>query len=406
MVSAVSEPESPMRGKADRQGKMFFAIDLESRVRADHPLRAIKATVDRILAGMSEAFAAAYSGTGRPSVPPERLLKALLLMALYSVRSERQLAERIDTDLLFRWFLDMDPAEPAFDPTTFTRNRPRLDAHGLTAAFFDAVLKEALQAGLCSGDHFSVDGTLIESYASLKSFRPAESGSPGGSGPGGDDGGGSAGGRADANAFKPRNAEVDFHGRKRSNATHRSGTDPEAKLFRKGLGKEAKLCHMGHALAENRHGLVMSVAVTEATGTAERDAAVAMLDRLKERHGVAPKTLGTDKGFDAGAFYLELEARGVEPHGAMAKPPRDPARVRRDQKAGVEARVRMRERLATAGYRLSQRCRKKVEECFGWIKGVGGLARSRHVGRWKIRQQMELAAAAYNLIRMRKLLAA
>ena len=397
-----------MRGKADRQGKMFFAIDLEERVRADHPLRAIKATVDRILAGLGEAFAAAYSDTGRPSVPPERLLKALLLMALYSVRSERQLAERIDTDLLFRWFLDMDPAEPAFDPTTFTRNRPRLDAHGLTAAFFDAVLREALAAGLCSGDHFSVDGTLIESYASIKSFRPAgeETGveETGGGGPKDDPPAG--GGRGGSNAFKPRNAEVDFHGQQRTNATHRSASDPEARLYRKGLGKEAKLCHMGHAVAENRHGLVVAVTVTEATGTAEREAALAMLDGLGERHGVKPKTLGTDKGFDSGAFYLELEARGVEPHGAMAKPPRDPEKVRRDQKVGVEARVRMKQRIGGEGYRLSQRCRKKVEECFGWIKTVGGLARSRHVGRWKIKQQMELAAAAYNLVRMRKLLAA
>jgi transposase len=400
MVSPVSKPEAAMRGKSDRQGKMFFALDLEGRVRPDHPLRAIKATVDRILAGMTDAFAAAYSDTGRPSVPPERLLKALLLMALYSVRSERQLAERVDTDLLFRWFLDMDPAEPAFAPTTFTRNRPRLDAHGLTAAFFDAVLKEALAAGLCSGEHFSVDGTLIESYASLKSFRPVdEGGDAEGEGPDG-------GGRGDANAFKPRNAEVDFHGQKRTNATHRSSTDPEARLFRKGLGKEAKLCHMGHALAENRHGLVMAVAVTEAAGTAERDAAIAMLDRLGERHGVKPKTLGTDKGFDVGAFYLELEARGVEPHGAMAKPERAPGWARPDRRPGIAARDRMRGRLTTDGYRLSQKCRKKVEECFGWIKTVGGLARSRHVGRWKIRQQMELAAAAYNLVRMRSLAAA
>ena len=387
-----------MRGKADRQGKMFFAIDLEGRVRPDHPLRPIKATVDRILAGMSDAFAAAYSGTGRPSVPPERLLKALLLMALYSVRSERQLADRIDTDLLFRWFLDMDPAEPAFDATTFTRNRPRLDAHGLTAAFFDAVLREAMAAGLCSGDHFSVDGTLIESHASIKSFRPADEDAPG-------QGGGSAGPAA-ANAFKAPNPEVAVHRPKRPNATHRSSTDPEARLYRKGVGREAKLCHMGHAVAENRHGLVMSVAVTEATGTAERDAALAMLDRLGERHGVRPKTLGTDRGFDSGPFYLELEARGVEPHGAMTKPPRHPDEVPPCHRPKVAARDRMKARLAADGYRLSQRCRKKVEECFAWIKTVGGLARSRHVGRWKIRQQMELAAAAYNLVRMRRLLAA
>jgi len=391
-----------MRGKADRQGKMFFAIDLEERVRQDHPLRAIKGTVDRILAGMTGEFAAAYSRSGRPSVPPERLLKALLLMALYSVRSERQLAERIDTDLLFRWFLDMDPAEPAFDPTTFTRNRPRLDAHGLTAAFFDAVLKEALEAGLCSGDHFSVDGTLIESYASIKSFRPADGQTEGG-GPTDDPPAGV--GRGDSNAFKSRNAEVDFHGQRRTNATHRSGTDPEARLYRKGIGRESRLCHMGHAVAENRHGLVLAVAVTEAAGTAEREAALAMLDRLGERHGLKPKTLGTDKGYDGGAFYLELEARGVEPHGAMTKPPRDPGAAPPCHRPKVAARYRMKGRLASDGYGLSQRCRKKVEECFGWIKTVGGLARSRHVGRWKIRQQMELAAAAYNLVRMRKLLA-
>ena len=392
-----------MRGQTDRQGKMFFAIDLEERIRADHPLRAIKVTVDRILAGMSERFAVAYSVTGRPSVPPERLLKALLLMALYSVRSERQLAERIDTDLLFRWFLDMDPAEPAFDPTTFTRNRPRLDQHGLTAAFFDAVLKEAIEADLCSDDHFSVDGTLIESYASIKSFRPMANADE--DAPGTNDAPNDAP-NDDANGYKPRNAEVDFHGHKRTNATHRSTSDPEARFYRKGSGKEAKLCHMGHAVAENRHGLVMSVMVTEANGTAEREAALTMLDRLHDRHGVRPKTVGTDKGYDSGPFYLDLEARGIEPHGAIAKPPRDPERVRRVQRTGVEARVRMRERLSTDGYRLSQRCRKKVEECFGWMKTVGGLARSRHVERWKIKQQMELAAAAYNLIRIRSLSAA
>lgn len=288
-----------MRGQTDRQGRMFFAIDLEERIRADHPLRAIKVTVDRILVGMSERFEAAYSVTGRPSVPPERLLKALLLMALYSVRSERQLAERIDTDLLFRWFLDMDPAEPAFDPTTFTRNRPRLDQHGLTAAFFDAVLKEAIEADLCSGDHFSVDGTLIESYASIKSFRPtAKVGDDSIATSDASDSASNGDANSDANGYKPRNAEVDFHGHKRTNATHRSTSDPEARFYRKGFGKEAKLCHMGHAVAENRHGLVMSVTVTEANGTAEREAALAMLDRLHDRHGVRPKTVGTDKGYD------------------------------------------------------------------------------------------------------------
>jgi transposase len=381
-----------MRGREEPQGKLFFTIDVESRIRSDHPLRALRRTVDEILAGLSDSFAAAYSSTGRPSVPPERLLKALLLMALYSIRSERQLVERIDTDLLFRWFLGMTPDDPAFDATTFTHNRPRLDAHGLTAAFFDAVLQRAIAAGLTSDDHFSVDGTLIESYASIKSFRPQDE-------PPDDS-------DRDGNAFKSRNAEVDFHGQKRSNATHASATDREARLHRKGPGKEAKLCHLGHALAENRHGLVMGVTVTAASGQAEREASLAMLDRLKQVHGKSPRTLGADRGYDSGPYCLELETRGVEPHVAMiATPPAKPEHVRPPRQPAVAARQRMRERLEGDGYRISQRCRKKIEECFGWIKNIAGLARSRHVGRWKIVQQLEIAAAAYNLVRMRNLLA-
>lgn len=380
-----------MRGRREPQGKLFFTIDVESRIRADHPLRALKRTVDEILRDLGEQFEQAYSLIGRPSVPPERLLKALLLMALYSIRSERQLVERIDTDLLFRWFLDMTPDDSAFDATTFTHNRPRLDQFGLTAAFFNSVLQRAIAAGLTSDDHFSVDGTLIESYASIKSFRPRDAHQ--------DDQE-----PQDSNCFKPRNAEVNFHGEKRSNATHCSRTDAEAKLYRKGHGREAKLCHMGHALTENRHGLVMAVTVSEAGGKAEPQAALEMVDELVDRQGKKPKTLGSDKGFDSGPYYLELETRGVEPHCAMLDTTRDLSQVRPHQRARVEARLRMRERLLTDAYRLSQRCRKKVEECFGWMKTVAGLARSRHVGRWKIRQQMELAAAAYNLVRMRKLL--
>jgi transposase len=380
-----------MRGRREPQGRLFFTIDVESRIRGDHPLRALKRTVDEILRGLGDQFDEAYSSLGRPSVPPERLLKALLLMALYSIRSERQLVERIDTDLLFRWFLDMTPDDAAFDATTFTHNRPRLDQFGLTAAFFDAVLTRAIQAGLTSDDHFSVDGTLIESYASTKSFRPVAAD--------GDDEGPN-----DSNSFKPRNAEVNFHGEKRANATHRSRTDAEAKLYRKGIGQEAKLCHMGHALTENRHGLVMAIAVSEAGGKAEVAAALEMIDRLADRHGKKPKTLGSDKGFDSGPYYLELEARGVEPHSAMLETTRNLSQVRPHQRAAVEARLRMRQRLSTDVYRISQRCRKKIEECFGWMKTIAGMARSRHVGRWKIRQQMELAAAAYNLVRMRKLL--
>ena len=280
-----------MRGRRDDQPKFFFSIDIEHRIRPDHPLRPIKVAVDRILGRMSERFAAAYSSNGRPSVPPERLLKALLLMALYSVRSERQLIERIDTDLLFRWFLDMDPAEPAFDATVLTHNRPRLDEHGLTAAFFDAVIAEAIEAGLCSHEHLSVDGTLIESYASIKSFQPVAPGEAAADG-------------GDANAFKPRNAEVDFHGQKRSNATHRSATDPEARLYRKSSGQEARLAHLGHGATENRHGLIMAVTVTEACGTAEVDAALEMVDDLKGRRGLTPKTLGRTGATTAGRSTL------------------------------------------------------------------------------------------------------
>jgi len=387
-----------MRGRRDPQPSLFYAIDVEDRIRPDHPLRPIKAAVDRILAGLSERFDAAYSQVGRPGVPPERLIKALLLMALYSVRSERQLVERTDTDLLFRWFLDMTPEEPAFDPTAFAHNRPRLDEHGLTAAFFQAVLSEALAAGLCS-DHFSVDGTLIESFASLKSVRPLDEPRvpdrpPAGSPP------------ADGNGFKPRNPDVDFRGQKRTNATHRSTTDPEARLYRKSPGQETRLRHMGHALGENRHGLIVGVAVTEASGTAERAAAVDLIDAFRDLAGWDPATVGLDKGYDSGELFLALETRGVEPHGALAKPPKPQAAAREKERDKVAARHRAAARQAGDGYRLSQRCRKKLEEGFGWLKQVAGLARSRVVGRWKLRQLLEVGAAAYNLVRLRTLLAA
>jgi transposase len=377
-----------MRGQADEQTPLFHVFSVEDRIRPDHPLRDIKRRVDGILDGMFEQFAQAYSRTGRPSVPPERLLKALLLMTLYSVRSERQLCEHIDTDLLFRWFLDLQPSEEAFDATTFTHNRQRLDDHDLTGTFFAAVVREAITAGLCS-EHFSVDGTLIESFAAAKSFRPKDAA---------DDG------PKDANSFQPRNVAVDFHGQKRTNDTHASRTDPEAKLYRKGRGKEAKLAHMGHTLGENRHGLIMAVAVTEANGTAERTAALDMLDELKVTHGMRPKTLGADKGFDDGEFFRDVESRQIEPHVPLVKEPRNPAEVPyHKQRPGVEARQRMKARMATESYRLSQKCRKKIEEGYGWLKTIGGLARSRVVGRWKLKQLLELGAAAYNLVRLRKL---
>ena len=396
-----------MRGRIDEQPALFHTFHVEDRIRADHPLRDVKRRADRILAALSAEFAQCYSRTGRPSVPPERLLKAQLLLALYSLRSERQLCERIDTDLLFRWFLDLQPSEEAFDHAVFTHNRKRLDDGDLTRAFFDTVVAEAFTAGLCS-EHFSVDGTSIESFASAKSFRPIPAtppgGSPGDSGSSPTASGPSPAPPADGNGFKPSNPEVDFHGRKRTNETHRSRTDPEAKLYRKGKGKEAKLSHLGHALNENRNGLIVGILATEANGTAERAAALAMVDELEAKHGKKPKTLGADKGYDSGEFLLELEKRSIEPHVPLVKAPRDPKGVAdRKRRAGVEARRRMKARAGGDGYRLSQKCRKKIEEVFGWLKGIAGAGRSRLVGRWKLQQSLELAAAAYNLVRLRKL---
>lgn len=374
-----------MRGQVDEQLALFHVFEIEERIRHNHPLRDIKRRTDDILQTLQPLFAAAYSKKGRPSVPPERLLKALLLMALYSVRSERQLCEQIDLNLLFRWFLDLQPGDTAFDPTTFTKNRKRLEEHGLSRAFFDAVVLEALTKGLCS-EHFSVDGTLIESWASAKSFRPKDEPTE------------------DSNDFKPSNPEVDFHGQKRSNKTHSSRTDPEARLYRKGQGKEAKLSHMGHVLSENRHGLILGITASEANGTAEREATEEMLDALQKRHGRVPATLGADKGYDDGTFFQQLEGREIVPHIPLVKPPVSVETVRDEKRIpGIQARQRMQERMEQESYRLSQRCRKKVEECFGWLKGIAGLDRCRTVGRWKLKQQLELGAVAYNLLRLRRL---
>lgn len=381
-----------MRGRADQQLPLFHTFQVEDRIRADHPLRDIKRRTDRILETLHSKFEAAYSVTGRPSVPPERLLKSLLLMALYSIRSERQLCEHIDLNLLFRWFLDMQPSDQAFDATTFTKNRTRLETHGLVKAFFDAVVAEAIAKNLCS-EHFSVDGTLIESFASAKSFQPKKA----------DDKKGTKD-PSDGNGFQPSNPAVDFHGQKRTNETHESATDPEARLYRKGRGKEAKLSHMGHVLAENRNGLIVTIVATEANGTAERTATLDMLDDLKTTHGRVPSTLGGDKGYDDGEFFRTLEGRQIEPHIPLVKMPVDPKTVADKKRLpGIRARRRMRRRLKTKAYRLSQRCRKKVEECFGWLKSVAGMGRSRVLGRWKLRQLLEVSAAAFNLVRMRRL---
>jgi transposase len=367
---------------------MFYVIHLEERVRADHPLRPLKKRVDAELVRMGYLFNQAYSDTGRPGVPPETLLKAMLLQALYAIRSEAQLVERIDTDLLFRWFLDMDPAMEVFDPTAFTHNRPRLQEFGIIQRFFDGVVRRAVDEGLTSDDHFSTDGSLIRSYASLKSLRPIDP---------------KTGAVIEEehdrdDPPKGRNAPADFKGMKRTNATHQSTTDPQARLYRKGDGQPAYLCHSAHALTENRHGLIMAVEVDAADGHAERRASEAMLDHLRRR-GVTPLTLGADKGYDDGAYLGRLEERGIDPHVAIKS-----GRISLDTDGGVN-RWLCRAMSRYKDFKTSQRRRKLIEEAFGWIKDYAGLARTRLVGRWKIRMQVTMAAAAYNLVRMNRLLA-
>ena len=367
-----------MRGRTSKQQPMFLMINLEMKVPEDHPLRAIKRRCDRILREMRKDFGEAYSRTGRPSVPPEHLLKALLLQALYSIRSEIQLMQAIDFNLLYRWFLDLHDA-PVWTPEVFSMNRQRFAHHGLVRKFFDRIVADAVVEELASPDHFTVDGTLIQSWASLKSLTRRD-----GTGPQRDD-------------SDPGNPTVNFRGEKRSNATHVSATDREARLMRKGKGKEALLYHSGHILMENRHGLCLDVRMDAADGKAERRCAKTMLKHAWRRHKLMPQTLGADKGFDDGTFLLELEDEAIRPHV--------PIRERKIVSKGppAMARRRARRRMRTKGYAISQRVRKRIEEIIGWIKTVGGLARTRFVGRWKIAQEMLMTGAAYNLLRMARL---
>ncbi len=369
-----------MRGNTKLQNPMFFAANTEERLAKDHPLRAIKRRADEVLQTMSRDFNAAYSAQGRPSIPPEALLKALLLEALYSIPSERRLVDAINWNLLYRWFCDLDPDQAMWDATTFTKNRERFERHGLVQKFFDRVVKSALVERYVSNDHFTVDGTLIQSWASLKSFRPQDEPpdrppSEGGSNP-----------------------SVDFRGTQRSNDTHRSTTDPEARLAKKSSGVGAQLCHSGHVLMENRHGLCLDIRVAAADGYAEREMAEQMLRRVERRHGVKPKTLGADQGFAAGEFLRTLEEDfHITPHVPIGSAP---ARVTGSE---AEARRRMWKRMKTLGYQISQKLRKKVEQIFGWLKQPGGLRKVRHVGRWKIQQVAYLWGAAYNLLRLANL---
>ncbi len=357
-----------MRGDDQICGSLFSYIDLEKRVRADHPLRTIREIANAALAALSGAFEELYSPFGRGSIPPERLMRALLLQAFYSIRSERQLVERIDYDLLFRWFVGLGIEDPVWDATTFTKNRDRLLAGDVAQQFLAAVLSQPKVKRLLSSEHFSVDGTLLEAWASLKSFRPKDgSGDPPGQG---------------------RNGERDFHSERRRNDTHLSTTDPDARLFRKGAGKEARLVFMGHALMENRNGLVVGAAATRASGHAERLAALALIEPYTERPGA---TLGTDKGYDSGEFVRELRERSVTPHLAQNRSRR---------RSAIDGRT-----TRHPGYAVSQRIRKRIEEAFAWAKTVAGLRKLRHRGLSKVDWQFTLAMAAYDLVRLPKLLA-
>jgi len=362
-----------MRGSSEPQPMMIAYINLEKRVPVDHPIRKIKVMADQELQGLSSLFNKMYSHTGRPSIPPERTLKALLLIALFSVRSERQFCEQLEYNLLYRWFLDMELTDHSFDPTVFTKNRERLLNHEIGRRFFDAIVRRAREADLMSDDHFTVDGSLIEAWASLKSFRPKEE-DPSDRPTDGD----------------PGNPSVDFHGEKRSNETHQSTTDPESRLMKKGKGREAKLCFGVHALMENRHGLLLDMCVTKATGTAEEEAAEIMLKR-QARKGVRPKTLGGDKAYDRRSFVALLRSRKIMPHVA--------ANEERRGGSAIDGRTTRHE-----GYAVSQRIRKRVEEIFGWMKSIGGFRKTRYRGVQRTHLAAWFVGAAYNLLRISKLM--
>ena len=361
-----------MRGRREPQVTMLAFIDAETRVPPDHPLRTIKAVADEALGELSPLFDRMYAEVGRPSIPPERLLKASLLIALYSVRSERAFCEELDYNLLFRWFLDMNLMEPSFDATTFTKNRQRLLAHQAGQQVFAEVVAVSQERGLLSDEHFTVDGTLIEAAASLKSFKPRE------------------GEVATTTDGDPGNPSVDFRGERRGNATHQSSTDAEARLFRKGKGKEARLVFMAHALMENRNGLLVDFQVSQATGTAERDTVPELVDQVKAR-GFHPKTVGGDKNYDTRDCVDVMRKRRVTPHVAQNMSGRSSA---------IDGRT-----TRHPGYALSQRIRKRVEEVFGWMKTVGGFRRTRYRGLDRTGLAGYLVATAYNLVRLSRLLA-
>lgn len=358
-----------MRGIDERPAQLFSYVDLEQRVPSDHPLRPIRELVDEVLDGLSRTFAKLYARDGRPGIPPERLLRALLLQAFYSVRSERLLMDQLNYNLLFRWFVGLSADDAVWDATVFCKNRDRLLDGDVAAKFMTGVLNLPAVRELLSSEHFSVDGTLIEAWASLKSFVPKGDSKPPGQGGG-------------------RNGERDFHGEKRSNETHVSTTDPDARLFRKGHGKEAKLCHMGHIMTENRQGLIVDARLTEANGSAEREAA---LDMIADNAGPG-STLGADKNYDTADFVAGCREQGCVPHVAQNNTRR---------RSAIDGRT-----TRHPGYRASQMKRKRIEEPFGWMKTVGVMRKTRHRGRRLVEWFFVLTAAAYNLVRIPKILAA
>jgi transposase len=351
-----------MRGESSNQSSMICLVSPETSVPADHPIRALKQLADAALCSLSRVFDEMYAGTGRPSVPPERLLKGQLLIALYSIRSERQLCEQLQYNLLFRWFLDMDMLEPAFDASTYSRNRDRLMKHDVAAAFFAAVRDQARD--LMSREHFSVDGTLIEAWASLKSFRRKDDDKDG----------------------HDNNGWGDFRGERRSNETHESKTDPESRLMRKGNGQPAKLSYMGHALVENRNGLLVDLRVSTATGKAERDVAGEMLN---DHERPARTTLGADRAYDTRDFVDECRTLGITPHVAQNTT---------NRRSAIDART-----TRHAGYSISQRLRMRIEQVFGWGKTIGGMRRTRLRGIARTQFATYLIGAAYNLLRITNL---
>lgn len=387
-----------MRGKDDLQGEMFVYVQMESRIPQAHPLRRIKTLAETALARISEGLGKKFSASGRPSVPPERLLKASILMALYSVRSDRLFCQMLDFNLLFRWFLDMKFDEPTFDPSAFTRLRSRFVDTDIAQKFFDQIVGLAKENDLLSSEHFTVDGTQIEAWASHKSFQPKMS-------PDSDKGGSDAVAESDQNSElnvadgesgdqgtehekAPKDEMVDFKGQKRCNDTHQSTTDPDARLMRKGKGKEAKLCYGGHALMENRNGLLVDIQVELAT-TTETTVAKTLLERAIEL-GFDPSTLGADKGFHTKDFVRFLREKGIAPHIARVEGRKTP---------GLDGRT-----TRHAGYKVSQVVRKRVEEIFGWGKSIGGLRKTRLIGLAKNKFNSYIIGAAYNLVRTANLL--